>query len=188
MEYSLLKDEELVALCKSNDDKAFSVLTERYISASGFHASRFRSDKAERDDLVQEGMLGFIAAVYAYNENAGAAFSTFANQCIKNRILSAVRAANSKKHIPSELTVPFEAHIVSTSGELNPEERFIFQEETERIALLIEHELSKKERTVFRLFLQGLHYEQIAEACCCTVKSVDGTMQRVRKKLRENLS
>lgn len=188
MDYSLLKDEELVALCKSNDDKAFSILTERYIPVSDFHAGRMCGDTAEKEDLIQEGMLVFIAAVYAYNQNAGASFSTYANQCIKNRILSAIRTANSKKHIPAKLTVPFEAHLVSASDELNPEEHFIFHEETERIAFVIEQLLSEKERNVFRLFLQGLTYEQIAQNFNCTAKSVDSTMQRVRKKLREKLS
>ncbi|MBQ6600152.1 MAG: sigma-70 family RNA polymerase sigma factor [Clostridia bacterium] len=188
LDYSLLNDEELVALCKNNDDKAFSVLTERYIPLSKILASRFCSSSIEKDDLAQEGMLGFIAAVYAYNKNSGASFSTFSGYCMKNRIISAIRTISSKKRIPLELTVPLEDRQDFLSNDLTPEESLISREESERIAAMIESELSDKERTVFLLFLQGMRYEQIAAECSCTQKSVDGTLQRVRKKLREKLS
>lgn len=188
MDYSLLKDEELVALCKSNDSRAFSVLTERYISVSGLHASGFYGAPIEKEDLVQEGMLGFIAAVYAYDENSSASFSTFAGHCIKNRIISALRSTGSAKRIPAEMTVPLEERQDSPSDQLTPEESFISQKESERISLMIETELTEKERNVFLRFLQGMSYKQIADECGCTPKSVDGTLQRIRKKLREKLS
>lgn len=188
MDYTLLKDEELVALCKNNDDKAFSVLTERYIPLSKALASRFCSAATEKDDLAQEGMLGFITAVYAYNENSGASFSTFTGHCIKNRILSAIRLTGSKKRIPLEMTVPLEDRRDFLSNGLSPEESLISRQEYERMEALIENELTEKERTVFLLFLQGMRYEQIAAECDCTPKSVDGTLQRVRKKLRDKLS
>ena len=188
LDYSLLKDEELVALCKKNDDKAFSVLTERYIPLSKILASRFCNTAAEKDDLAQEGMLGFLAAVYAYDEASGASFSTFTGHCIKNRIISTIRAITSKKRVPLEMTVPLEERADSLSNDLSPEESFISREEVERISTLIDNELTEKERIVFLLFLQGMRYEQIAAECNCTQKSVDGTLQRVRKKLREKLS
>ena len=188
LDYSVLSDEELVALCKNNDDKAFSVLTERYIPLSKSLASKFSNAAAEKDDLAQEGMLGFLAATYSYNEGSGASFSTFAGHCIKNRILSALRKSASKKRIPPELTVPLEERQEFLPSGISPEESLISREESERISALIENELTEKERTVFLLFLQGMRYEQIAEACSTTAKSVDGTLQRVRKKLREKLS
>lgn len=187
LDYSLLEDEKLVSLCKNNDSEAFAVLTERYIPAAKFHASRFCVSDTEKEDLSQEGMLGFIAAVFAYNENAGASFSTFANHCIKNRIISSIRANSSKKHIPAELIVPLEEQLESVAGQ-TPEDTFIAQTEVERITVLINNELTEKERRVFLNFLAGMKYEQIAAECDCTVKSVDGTLQRVRKKLREKLS
>lgn len=188
MDYPLLKDEELVALCKSNDSSAFSVLTERYIPVSALHASRFYGAYVEKEDLIQEGMLGFIAAVYSYDENSSASFSTFAGHCIKNRIISVLRATGSKKRIPAEMTVSLEERQDSPSTQLTPEESFISQKETERISLMIETELTEKERSVFRGFLQGMSYKQIAEEFECTPKSIDGTLQRIRKKLREKLS
>ena len=188
LDYSLLKDEELVALCKSNDSNAFSVLTERYIPVSRLHASHFYGAMIEKEDLIQEGMLGFIAAVYAYDKDSSASFSTFAGHCIKNRIVSAVRSVGSKKRIPAEMTVSLEERQDSPSRELSPEESFISQKESERISEMIETELTEKERAVFLHFLQGMTYKQIADKCDCTAKSIDGTLQRIRKKLREKLS
>lgn len=188
LDYNLFEDERLVALSKQGDSAAFSVLCERYFPAAGYHASRFYSTWAEKDDLVQEGMLGLISAVYAYNEKNGAAFSTFANQCIKNRIISFVRTLSSKKHIPAELVVPLDEQANFISGFSTPEESLISQQEAEKIYLLIKNVLTEKERSIFLLFLAGMTYEQIAEKAACTVKSVDSTLQRVRKKLREKLS
>lgn len=188
MDYSLLKDEELVALCKSNDNKAFSALTQRYIPLSGFHASHFCGELIEKEDLIQEGMLGFIAAVYAYDENSSASFSTFAGHCIKNRIIGAIRSISSKKRIPLAMTVPLEQRQDSPSPELTPEESFISQKEAQRISHIIDKELTEKERNVFLRYLQKKSYRQIADECNCTEKSVDGTLQRIRKKLREKLS
>lgn len=188
LNYSLLEDEVLVSLCKNNDSKAFAVLTERYISVARLHASRFQGPYAESEDLSQEGMLGFIAAVFAYRQEGGASFSTFANHCIKNRIISAVRSTSSKKHIPSELIVPLEGQQDSLSDEKTPEESLISNSEAERIEVLINNELTEREREVFLRFLAGMSYESIATECGCTVKSVDGTLQRVRKKLRERLN
>ncbi len=188
LDYSLLEDEKLIALIKKSDEKAFATLTERFFPTAEYHASHFGNSTEEKEDLTQEGMLGFISAVYAYNENEGASFSTFANHCIKNRIVSSVRTANSKKRIPSELVVPLDSQESFISEAASPEDSVISQTESEKIHSLIQLSLTEKERKVFQLFLAEMSYEQIAKETECTVKSVDSTLQRVRKKLREKLS
>lgn len=188
MDYTHIKDEELVRLCKTGDDNAFSALAERYIPVSRLYASRCSGAHTEREDLTQEGMLGLIAAVYSFDENKGFTFSTFAGSCIKNRIISAVRVISSKKKVPLELIVPLEDRSDFASAEKTPEESLISREQTERISGLIKSELTQKEKSVFMLYLQGLSYGQIAVKTASTEKSVDGTLQRVRKKLREKLS
>ena len=188
MDYTHIKDEELVRLCKVGDDNAFSALAERYIPVSRLHASRCSGAYTEREDLTQEGMLGLIAAVYSFDESKGFAFSTYAGSCIKNRIISSIRTISSKKKIPLELIVPLDERDGYAVSGSSPEESLISREQTERISRLIESELTEKERSVFLLYLQGLSYGQIAEKTASTEKSVDGTLQRVRKKLREQLS
>lgn len=188
LDYTIFEDEELVALSKHGKAEAFSALTERYLPTAGYHASRFCSSLAEKEDLIQEGMLGFISAVYAFDKKEGASFSTFVNHCIRNRIISAVRSLSSKKHIPAELVVPLDGQKDFASHGKTPEENLISQKEAERIYFLIKHALTEKERQSFLLFLSGMSYDQIAKQLDCTVKSVDSTLQRVRKKLREKLS
>lgn len=188
LDYSFLEDKELAVLSMQNDSTAFSVLTERYIPSAKHHASRFSTSPEEKEDLTQEGMLGFISAVYAYKEDEGASFSTFANHCIKNRIIGAVRTANSKKRIPSDLVVPLDRQANFISEDFTPEEHLISQQEAEKIYRLIKNSLTDKERKVFLLYLSGMSYDQVAKQIGCTGKSVDSTLQRVRKKLREKLS
>ena len=187
LDYSLLEDEKLVLLARENDTKAFSVLSERYFSKAEYHALRYCSPSAEKDDLTQEGMLGLISAVFAFKASGGASFSTFANHCIRNRIISAVRATISAKQIPQELTVPLDGKSLLID-ESSPEDNLISQAESERIYRLIKTSLSEKEKNVFLCFLAGMSYEEIARKEGCTAKSVDSTLQRVRKKLREKLS
>lgn len=187
LDYSFLEDEKLVILSKENDAKAFSVLSERYFPKASYHAGKFCSCGIEKEDLTQEGMLGLISAVYAFSENGKASFSTFANHCIKNRIISAVRSVSSAKHIPVELTVPLDSES-TLIDESSPEDSLISQTESERIYRLIKTALTEKEKKVFLHFLAGLSYEEIAQKEGCTAKSVDSTLQRVRKKLREQLS
>ncbi len=188
LDYSFLEDEKLVLLSKENDAKAFSVLSERYFPTAEYHACRLCNPSAEKDDLTQEGMLGFISAVYAFREDGSASFSTFANHCIRNRIISAVRTASSGKHIPQELTVPLDSESVLIDENGSPEKNLISQAESERIYRLIKTALTEKEKNVFLHFLAGMSYEEIAAKEGCTAKSVDSTLQRLRKKLREKLS
>lgn len=187
-DYSLLSDNELVDLCKKGEAQAFSVLIGRYTGVAFYFASQYCTHLIEKEDLSQEGMLGFISAVYSFDKTAEASFSTFANRCIKNRIISAVRPFGSKKQIPSQLILPLEEQLDSPSDEISPEDAFISAEETRRIYNAVDVLLTNKERDIFLKFLSGMSYEQIAKENDCTTKSVDGTLQRVRKKLREFLS
>ncbi len=187
LDYSLLEDEKLVLLARENDTDAFSVLCERYFPKSEYHAFRLCSPLTEKDDLTQEGMLGLISAVFAFRADGNASFSTFADHCIRNRIISAVRTASSGKKIPCELTVPLDSSNTLIDDN-SPEDSLISQSESERIYRLIKTTLSEKEKKVFLHFLAGMSYEEIASKEGCTAKSVDSTLQRVRKKLRKKLS
>ena len=188
LDYSFLEDEKLVLLSRENDATAFSVLSERYFPKAEYHANRLCGPSSEKDDLTQEGMLGLISAVYAFKVGTGASFATFANHCMRNRIISAVRMASSGKHIPQELTVSLDSENVLVDENSSPEDNLISQAESDRIYRLIKTTLTEKEKSIFLHFLAGMSYEEIADKEGCTAKSVDSTLQRVRKKLREKLS
>lgn len=188
MNYSLLSDEELVTLCKENNEEALSLLTARYSEKAKLIAMTFKNVHLETEDLIQEGMIGFLSAVFSFSGDRGASFGTYANHCIKNRLLSVIRATCSKKRIPTDMTVPFREDSQLFENVPSPEEYILSQKEAEYISSVISSSLSLRERNIFMLHLTGMTYDEIAKACAITPKAVDSTLQRARKKLREKLS
>ena len=187
MDYSLLKDEEILELCKENNDEAFSVLARRYTEVAGIIVSSFTDTGLERADLIQEAMLAFISSVYSFSGDKGCSFRTYASRCMRNRIISVLRGLSSKKRVPYFLTVSFEENPDLIAAP-SPEESFTSENSADYIHTVIENSLTEREKKVFSLFLTGYSYEEIA--CCLGVsaKAVDSSLQRARKKLREKLS
>ncbi len=185
--YFQLNDEQLTFLAVEKDDEALAVLTERYMNVAKYIASSFSSDNEEVSDLVQEGMLGFLGAVYSYEKDGEAAFNTYASRCIRNRIISVLRATNTKRHIPEDMLVSLDSQRNRGALELTPEESLLSDENAEYITSVINSELSDREREIFMLYLGGSSYCDIAKKTDTTVKSVDSALQRARKKLKKRL-
>ncbi len=187
--FSSLSDENLVSLCKEqNDEKAWNELSLRYLRVAKSVSSVFSGSALERDDLVQEGIFGFLAAVYSYDEKGTASFSTYAAVCIKNRMLSALKSSSAQKQIPPSLFVPIESESETADSALSPEEALVSKNEASRIASLVSSKLSENERKVFSLYLCGKSYREIAEQTSLSEKAVDSALQRARKKLKKALS
>ena len=139
----------------------------------------------EREDLVQEGLLGLFRAIDSFDENGAASFSTYASACISNGISSAVRSAARKKHLPLKGYVSLsEDNADSITAAASPEEIAIASEEHAEIISAINARLSKLERDVLALHLLGYDYLASAEKLDTTAKSVDNALQRARKKLK----
>lgn len=186
---SSLSDEKLVSLCKEqNDEKAWNELSSRYLRVAKSVSAAFSGSVLERDDLIQEGIFGFLAAVWSYDEKSSASFSTYAAVCIKNRMLSALKARNAQKQIPPSLFVPIEDENETADSALSPEEAIVSKNEASRIASLISSELTQNERKVFLLYLCGKSYREIGDETALGVKAVDSSLQRARKKLKKALS
>lgn len=187
MDYSLLKDEELVILCKENNDAAFSYLSRKYTDVARIVVSRFKECPIEKADLIQEAMFAFISAVYSYDGGKSCSFETYASCCMRNRILSLIRSLSSKKRVPYAMLVPLEESYSYPSAP-SPEESLIGETSADYISGLIAGCLTEREQQVFGLFLTGMSYEEIGQKLGVTAKAVDSTLQRARKKLREKLS
>lgn len=185
--YSDLSDEKLVSLYKADDDFAAEVLAARYMKKADAIAQQLSVSPIEKADLIQEGMIGFLSAVYSYDEKKSSKFSAFACACMKNKMLSALRKTCAKGKIPASLTVPYDGADESLVNNMTPEEQLISEKNANDIENAI-NELSKQEELAFRLYLTGLTYEEIALKLSLTAKAVDGTLQRARKKLRKALS
>lgn len=139
-----------------------------------------------RDDIVQEGLIGLLNAIESYNEEKGSSFEAFAIACIDNRIYSALRQMVAKKNVPLvdyvSLSENPEEMISSTLP--SSEEIVILREELETVIEKINENLSKFEKKVLELYLEGYSYIAISELLHSSSKSVDNALQRARKKLK----
>ncbi len=184
-DYNSLTDEQLVELCRNDDDYAWSVILARYTAVARIKAGMISGSALESDDLVQEGLIGLFSAVHSFDANKKASFSTYANVCIRNSILNAANSSVSRKNIVTSNFEEDKNGCVDTS--MTPEELAISKNEIELVQSLIMKILSEKERQVFMLFLSGDSYSIIAKKLKMTTKGVDGALQRARSKLRNVL-
>lgn len=174
---------QLISLAQAGDENALSQLIIYSTPAVHAQAKRFVSSGVELADLCQEGMIGALCAIETYTRNSTASFNTYLNVCIKNRLLS-VNRKHSEKSLFFDKTVSLSEDGVLLTATDNLEEQMIGNDEYNRIFEFIDSKLSNKEQQVLRYFLSGLSYEEIAKKNETSVKSVDGTLQRARKKLK----
>jgi len=177
VDYQELGDEELVICCKDSK-KAASVLITRYAKIVRAKAISMSNDTVDADDLMQEGLLGLLNAIRTYN-NKDAQFSTYSNVCITNKMTTALIKSN-RTDIPVD-QVDANADEADHS---TPESILIEKEKTMELDFEISSLLSEKEWKIFRLFLRGSTYEQMARQLNISPKTVDNALQRVRRKLK----
>lgn len=190
--FSGLSDAKLAGLVKQGVSDAFAELTARYMSVIRAKAASKRSMLLELDDLCQEGLLGLLNAAKTYSQDGRASFKTYAEVCIGNRLVMAFRAAASRKNSPLANSIPLsEQEDIRTAGRaedtLNPEDMLLDSENVNSIWKHVRDALSEKEFAVFKLYLAGLSYAEIAERLSLSAKAADNAMQRVRMKLKKRL-
>ena len=197
--YEALSDEELLALHRAGDARAEDTLYARYKQIVRSKARTYFLIGADREDIIQEGMIGLYKAVLDYQSDRQASFRSFAELCITRQIISAIKSATRKKHMPLNTYISFNRSVFDGDNErplidvltstrmTDPEEVLIGRENYAAVADSIEHSLSKLEHNALGLYLYGYSYQQIADALQVTTKSVDNAIQRVKKKLETRL-
>ena len=191
--YSALSDDELVGLFRSGDGVAGSELAVRYRPLVKRCTRPYFLVGGDSEDLLQEGMIGLVSSIQSYQPGGSALFRSYAELCVKRRILSAIKAAARFKHMPLNYRLSLE-DIYSDDGEalarmaderynLSPEELIIEQEKKNDLYALCRRILSPLEKKVLAFYLEGLSYEEIAGRCGKPVKSVDSALQRIKRKL-----
>lgn len=186
-----LSDEELCALTARGNARGEEELVSRYTRLVRVCSRPLFLAGGDSEDLIQEGMVGLLHAVRSYDPERQASFRTYAEVCIRSRLLSAVRDAGRDKHSPLNHYVSLETPLfdtaVSTQGD-NPEDMLIDREiRNERLSALMDR-LSGFEAKILRLYLGGLSYGEIARQIGRTDKSVDNAVQRIRRKLARQLT
>ena len=180
-----LTDEELASLAANGDDESMALLIAKIMPVAKAKASKLGGPLLSAEDLVQEGMLGFLDAVKSFKSDKGVPFKSYAETCINNRIVSAVRANFNNKNAALTNAVSIEeetANLLSRSDD----PAIIVSEKSgsEDIRNLIDSSLSAFEKRVIELRLLDKSYAQIALSLDCSEKAVDNALQRIRKKIR----
>jgi RNA polymerase sporulation-specific sigma factor len=186
-------DEELIRILRErNADEITDHLMEKYKPLVRRKTNALYLIGGEKEDLIQEGMIGLFKAVRDFREDKDTSFYHFAGLCINRQLYSALQASNRKKHQPLNSYVSLSAE-ASADGETienllvgyagNPEEMIIEQELWSEFQKNLWKKLSKMEQRVLQLYLKGNSYTQIAERMDKTPKSIDNALQRIRQKI-----
>ena len=200
-QYPNLTDEQIVSLIKQGDEKALSYLLEKYKNLVNIKVGKYFIIGAEREDIVQEGMIGLFKAIKNFDAEKQNTFKSFANICIERQLITAIKSSNRQKHMPlnSYLSLNTAAYdnneedsveLIDTFDSKtieDPLETVMKKEYYKEIENAVNKSLSKFEKQVLDRFMKGESYMMIAEKLDSPVKSVDNAIQRIRKKAVKNM-
>ena len=196
-DYESIADEELLRLLRAGDARAEETLYARYKQVVRSKARTYFLIGADREDIIQEGMIGLYKAVTDYQFDKQASFRSFAELCITRQIITAIKTATRQKHVPLNGYLSFSQAPSDTSDDgdcsladvlpgpttHDPVNQVISSEEVDSLTGCLTRMLSELEGKVLRLYLQGLSYESIAADLGCDCKTVDNALQRIKRKV-----
>ena len=201
--YDQLSDEEIINRIQEGDQPAIDYILEKYKHMVRNKAKALFLIGGDRDDLIQEGMIGLYKAIRDFNAGKDNSFFNFADLCISRQIYSAIKASNRKKNIPLNTYISLYSPAYSENSEneekealvdiihqkhvSNPEELVIDKENTSMIEYELVRRLSDLEKKVLTLYMQDLKYVQIAEVLEKEPKTIDNALTRIKKKLNQVL-
>jgi RNA polymerase sporulation-specific sigma factor len=198
-EYEEKADEEVVVEAKKGNGIALEYLINKYKNFVKAKARSYFLIGADREDIIQEGMIGLYKAIRDFKGNKLSSFRAFAELCITRQIITAIKTATRQKHIPLNSYVSLNKPIYDEDSDrtlldvlsgtkvTDPEELMINREEYNDIEFKIGEILSELERRVLMLYLEGKSYQEIAVELKRHVKSIDNALQRVKRKLERYL-
>ena len=194
-----MTDEEVVELARQGDRDAQEYLIGKYKNFVRAKARSYFLIGADKEDIIQEGMIGLYKAIRDYRPDKLSSFRAFAELCITRQIITAIKTATRQKHIPLNsyisLTKPIYDEdsdrtlldVISGTRVTDPEELVISQEDFDDIEAKLGEILSSLEWNVLMYYLEGKSYQDIAEGLDRHVKSIDNALQRVNRKLERYL-
>ncbi len=201
IKYEKMTDEELVELSSVGDVMATETILGRYKNLVRSKARMYFLVGADKEDIIQEGMIGLFKAIRDFDGDKLVSFKGFAELCIKRQIITAVKTATRQKHMPLNTYVSLSnpmydgesegvlEEVLPGTSETDPEHLFISKENAEFLNVKMEEVLSQLEKSVLELYLEGKSYQEISVILNKPQKSIDNALQRVKKKMEkfENL-
>ena len=197
--YQSLDDERLVECARNGDRAALEYLIHKYRNFVRAKARSYFLIGADREDIMQEGMIGLYKAIRDYRPDKLSSFRAFAELCITRQIITAIKTATRQKHIPLNSYVSLNKPIYDVESDrtlldvlcgeaiCDPEELVINHEDFTHIESKMGELLSDLEWEVLSSYLQGKSYQEIAKDLDRHVKSIDNALQRVKRKLEHYL-
>ena len=190
---------ELIVRARRGDDAAVHELLDRYRVLARTKARSYFLVGSDRDDVVQEGMIGLYKAIRDFEPDRGASFRTFAELCVTRQIVTAVKGATRMKHAPLSTSISLDRPVGDADGgdsladlfpalaSADPATAVVSAEELRALQRHFDEVLSDLEAQVLRHHVEGKSYEEIAAMLQRHVKSVDNALQRIKKKLQSHL-
>lgn len=201
--YEALSDQEIICRIQNGDQPAVDYLMEKYKYLVRNKAKALYLIGGDKDDLIQEGMIGLYKAIRDYLPNKDSSFFNFADLCVSRQIYSAIKASNRKKNIPLNNYISLDTPAYGENNDTdekeslvdiihqkyvsNPEELVIDKENTSMIEYELVRRLSDLEKQALGLYMQDLKYVQIAEVLGKEPKTIDNALTRIKTKLNQVL-
>ncbi len=195
------EDRTLVAQVRDGDERALEGLLSRYRGFARAKARSYFLAGSDKEDVVQEGMIGLYKAIRDFDLDQDTPFRAFAELCISRQILTAIKTANRNKHKPLNSSVSLDApayggddpsdgsigETLLASKTADPVELVISSEEIEALKASLKENLTDLESDVLTLYMDGKSYEEIARVLGNHVKSIDNALQRIKRKLQRHI-
>lgn len=203
LDYNNMSDEELINSIRADDKKALEFLICKYKDLVNSKVNKYFIIGAEKEDIIQEGLIGLYKAIKDYKEDKQNSFKSFANLCIERQLITAIKSSNRQKHMPlnSYLSLNMPAYedsdgnadtevmeILDANIIEDPLDTITKKEYMSNVESVIDTSLSDFEKKVLNRYIQGESYVKIAQKIDAPVKSVDNAIQRIRKKTVKNLN
>ena len=199
--YHKLTDEQIIDEIKSGNEEPLSFLLEKYKDLVNSKVSKYFIIGAEKEDTIQEGMIGLFKAIKSYNSEMQSSFKSFANICIERQLITAIKTSNRQKHQPlnSYLSLNTAAYNNNEDDSVelletfnsktmeDPLETIMKKEQYNEVENAVNKNLSDFEKKVLNSYLNGESYNTIARRLETPVKSIDNAIQRIRKKAIKNI-
>jgi len=193
--FRMLGDEEVLLMIEQGNSLALEFLIYKYKNLVRTRSQTYFLIGGEKEDIIQEGLIGLYNAIRNFNAEKISSFRQFADLCITRQIITAIKAATRQKHIPLNSYVSLDKPIydedsswtlidtIAESNAIDPQTRLINLEKIVHLQLHLLESLSEFERRVLYLYIDGYTYQEISEELNRHVKSIDNAMQRIKRKL-----
>lgn len=191
----LVNDCDLLELINHGDSLALEHLLHRYKCLVISKARTYFLIGGDQEDIIQEGMIGLYEAIINFDKDRLVSFKGFATLCITRQIITAIKAATRKKHVPLNTYISLDKPVYSEDNEhtlldvlaepkiTDPEMILLHRDEFIYVKDKLSKQLSRFEQSVLKFYLEGYSYEEISSKLHRHIKSVDNALQRVKKKL-----